>query len=69
MRERCNTCNIVDDGDRFNYCVKFKNVNLFDTQPKVDLTYAFSPGYGKAIIKQSEKVWKVATVANSYLLL
>ena len=64
MREMCNTCNVIDDEDhRLNYCERFKNINLFDTQPKVAFSDVFSTDMiiVRAIMKHIEKVWNVTT--------
>ena len=64
MREMCNSCNVIDDENhRLNYCEKFKNVNLFDTQPKVAFSDVFSTDMiiVRAIMKHIEKVWNVTT--------
>ena len=62
MKEHCSTCDEVDDENhRLNYCPRFRNVNLLDSQQRTEFTDIFSTDANivRATIKQIEKVWNV----------
>ena len=64
MNETCSTCNVVDnENHRLNDCLKHKNLNLLETQQKVDFNDVFSHDLNilRPMIKHIEKVWNVRT--------
>ena len=68
MSETCNRCNVVDDENhRLNDCPIHKNVNLFETQHKVDFNDVFSTNINilRPVLKEIEKVWNVRNAHGS----
>ena len=62
LREVCSTCKVLDDENhRLNYCVTYKNLNLYDAQHKVAFTDIFSTDISviRIVMKEIEKVWNV----------
>ena len=57
-----NQCNCIDDENhRLNYCIKWRNVNLYDSIDKVnmDMLYNGNMNELRPIISNIEKVWNV----------
>ena len=58
--EMCDQCSSVDDENhRLNYCVKWRNINLYDELEKVDFEKVHSDDLSivRQIIPTIEKVW------------
>ena len=68
MDELCKTCKVIDnENHRLNDCPVYKNVNLVDSQLKVDFKNVFSNDMNvfRPVIKQIEKIWDVHNAHGS----
>ena len=68
MRETCSKCDVIDDENhRLNHCTIYRNVNLFDTQQKIDFFDVHSTDVNtvKTAIKHIENVWNVTNAHGS----
>ena len=68
MRETCSKCDVIDDENhRLNHCAIYRNVNLFDTQQKIDFFDVYSTDVNtvKTAIKHIENVWNVTNAHGS----
>ena len=62
LSQLCNQCNCIDDENhRLNYCVKWRNVNLYNSVDKVDMDVLYNGNMNelRPIISNIEKVWNV----------
>ena len=60
--ETCAQCNQIDDENhRLNYCIRFRETNLYDTDEKVDFSEIFSTDINtlRNILPKIEGVWNV----------
>ena len=60
LAQLCNQCNCIDDENhRLNYCIKWRNVNLYDSTEKVDMNILYSDNMNdlRPIIANIEKAW------------
>ena len=63
MREICDTCNCIDDENhRLNYCIKWRNMNLYESTEKL---YSDSLVDIRHITDMIEKVWNTHTANGS----
>ena len=56
----CNQCNCIDNEDhRLNSCIKWRNVNLYDSIEKVDINKIYSNDINeiRPVISKIELVW------------
>ena len=68
MNEMCNQCFTIDDEDhRLNHCPKWRNLNLFDTDEKVDFRdiYADDLSIIRKVIVHIEKIWNTQNANGS----
>ena len=68
MNETCNVCKVYDDENhRMNFCTKFKDVNLCESDSKADfdMIYANDINTLDEIIPIIEKVWNVKNANGS----
>ena len=68
MNEMCNQCFTIDDEDhRLNHCPKWRNLNLFDTDEKVDFRdiYADDLSIIRKVILHIEKIWNTHNANGS----
>ena len=64
LREKCNTCNTLDDENhRLNECKKYREINFHDSNDKVPFETIYSRNIGdlKKITKRIECVWNTKT--------
>ena len=64
MKETCDSCNCIDDEDhRLNYCIKWRNLNLYESSEKIDfkLLYSNSLVDIRHVISKIDKVWNTHT--------
>ena len=62
MKEICSKCNVVDDKNhRLNDCPIYRNINLLDSQEKIDFSNIYSTDMNvlRTMIKCINKVWDV----------
>ena len=60
LKKLCDTCKSVDDENhRLNYCPKWQNLNLFDTNEKIEFSDIYSDDLQniKLTVAYIEKVW------------
>ena len=60
--ETCAQCNQIDDENhRLNYCIRFRETNLYDTDEKVDFSEIFSTDINtlRNILPKIEGVWNM----------
>ena len=60
--ETCAQCNQIDDENhRLNYCIRFRETNLYDTDEKVDFSEIFSTDINtvRNILPKIEGVWNI----------
>ena len=52
---------ILDENHRLNYCIRFRETNLYDTDEKVDFSEIFSTDINtlRNILPKIEGVWNV----------
>ena len=68
INENCNVCNVHDDENhRMNYCHKFKDINLCESDCKAefDKIYSSDTGTLNEIIPIIEKVWNTKNANGS----
>ena len=64
LKQICDQCNIVDDENhRLNHCIKWRDMNLYDSHEKVDMKSIHSRDIGtlRPLLSIIEKVWNVRT--------
>ena len=68
LKETCQYCDELDnENHRLNFCVKFRDVNLYNSDDKVNFDDIFSNNIQvvRRVIKYIEKVWNVKTAHGS----
>ena len=66
--EICNICNCLDDEDhRLNYCIKFRDNNLYDSTEKADFKKVYSNEIEtlNEIVPLIQKLWNTKTAHGS----
>ena len=70
LKPLCQTC-LVDDSEnhRLNFCIKWRNMNLYDINEKVpfDNVYSNDPTVLKGIIQKIALLWNTRTAHGSML--
>ena len=62
--EICNQCKMIDDEDhRLNYCIKYRENNLYDCDTKEDFRKVFSSDIIvlREILPKIQKIWNCKT--------
>ena len=68
LRENCNVCDCVDDENhRINSCTNLKNVNLSDSDVKLDFNKIYSDTLEevRTVTTQIAKIWNTHTAAGT----
>ena len=64
LSESCSMCNMVDDEDhRLNYCIKYRDVNLYDDEVKGDFRKVYSENVNeiREILPIIQRIWDTKT--------
>ena len=64
LNQLCNQCNVVDDENhRLNHCIKWRDMNLYNSHDKVDMGLIHSNDMGilRPLLSMIGKVWNVRT--------
>ena len=68
IKELCNNCNVLDDEThRLNYCEKYKTVNYYESDLKVDFNDIYSADIHtlRVLLPKIEKVWNTKNANGS----
>ena len=68
IEELCNIWKCIDENHGFNYCIRWRDINLYDCNEKVDLNVIHSDSLHnlKPILSKIETVWNIKNAYGTF---